>query len=80
MNIEPYAQKTIITARTKFQLRHFVVGQHDTKPMQWKQVLLEAQDLTYKIRSAEIQMQKTQIEHDRLLATGDIIDALDAEQ
>lgn len=80
MNIELHNNNTLIPSRTKFQLHHFVIEQHDTKPMQWRQVLLEANDLTYKIRSAEIQMQKTKIEHDRLIATGDELDALDAEQ
>lgn len=61
-------------------MRHFVLGQHDTAPMQWRQILLEAQDLIYKIRLAEIAVQKASIEIERLMSTGDEIDALEAEE
>lgn len=73
-------QKTIIPSRTRFQLYNFVIGQHDTKPMQWRQLLLEVQDISYKIRSAEITQAKNMIEYERLIATNDPLDALDAEQ
>jgi hypothetical protein len=78
--LETQQQNAIITSRTKFQLQKFTIGQHDTQPMQWRQILLEAQDLLYKIKSAEIHLRKMQIEHDKLVSTGDPIDALDAEQ
>lgn len=61
-------------------MRHFVLGQHDTAPMQWRQILLEAQDLIYKIRLAEIAVQKASIEIERLMSTGDELDALEAEE
>jgi hypothetical protein len=80
MNLEPYTDDTTIVSRSKFQLRHFVFGMHPTKPMQWRQVLIEAQDMAYKIRSAEISLQKMEIELDRLKASGDPISLLDAEQ
>lgn len=75
-----FYESTVFTSRTRYQLKHFVIGQHDTLPMQWKQIVIEAQDLSYRIRSAEIQLEKTKIEYERLLETGDPIDALDAEQ
>jgi hypothetical protein len=80
MNLEPYTLNTIIPSRTRYQLRNFVIAQHDTGPMQWRQILLEAQDLMYKIRIAEIGMQKAKIEISRLLESGDPIDALEAEE
>jgi hypothetical protein len=80
MNIEPYIQTTIIPSRTRYQLRNFVVATHDTGPMQWRQILLEAQDLMYKIRMAELGLQKNQIKMERLLETGDPIDAIEAEE
>ena len=36
--------------RTRFQLEHFVVGQHDTDAQQYKQVLLELQTVEFSIR------------------------------
>ena len=80
MNIEPYVQQTILTSRTRYQLRHFVIDQHDTPAMQWRQVLIEGQDLAYKIRMAELGLEKTKIEIHRLLSTGDPIDAITAEE
>ena len=80
MNLERCTDSTIITTRSQYQLRRFVIGQHDTAPMQWRQVLIEAQDLMYKIRLAEIDIQKKRIEIERLLASGDPIEALEAEE
>jgi hypothetical protein len=80
MNLEPYVVDTIVPSRTRFQLRHFVIGQHDTAPMQWRQILIEAQDLAYKIRMAELNVEKSRIEIHRLLSTGDPVDAITAEE
>lgn len=80
MELEKYTNNTIIPSRSKFQLRHFVINQHDTPAMQWRQILIEAQDMAYKIRSAELGLQKSRIELDRLLASDDPIDQIDAEQ
>lgn len=80
MNVEHYSRNTIVPSRTKFQLEHFVIGQHDTKPMQWRQLVLEAQDLSYNIKSAELTIKKLKLEIDRLRATGDPLDAIEAEQ
>lgn len=80
VNLDRFANSTIIPSRSRYQLRKFVIGQHDTAPMQWRQVLIEAQDLAYKIRLAEIDIQKKSIEIQRLSASGDPIDALEAEE
>lgn len=80
MHLEKHTANTIIPSRSRFQLRQFVIGQHDTPAMQWRQVLLEAQDLAYKIRSAELAIEKSRIEIHRLMSSGDPIDAIDAEQ
>jgi hypothetical protein len=79
MNLEPY-NATIIPSRTRYQLRQFVIGAHDTPAMRWRQVLLEAQDLAYKIRLAELDVEEKRIEIHRLLSTGDPIDAIEAER
>jgi hypothetical protein len=80
MNLEPHTSNTIIPSRSRFQLRQFVIGQHDTAPMQWRQILIEAQDMAYKIRCAELDVEKKRIEIHRLLSTGDPIDAIEAEE
>lgn len=80
MELEHYTTDTIIPSRSRYQLRQFVIGQHDTPAMQWRQVLIEAQDMAYKIRSAELAIEKSRIEIHRLMSSGDPIDAIDAEQ
>lgn len=80
MNLEKHVSQTVIPSRTKFQLENFVIKQHDTPQMQWRQILIEAQDLAYKIRMAELGIQKTKIEIERLLQTGDAVDAVEAEE
>jgi hypothetical protein len=80
MNLERYTAQTVIPSRTRFQLRQFVIGQHDTAPMQWRQILIEAQDLAYKIRMAELDVERKRIEIHKLLSTGDPIDQIDAEE
>lgn len=80
MDLELHTTETVIPSRTRYQLRQFVIGQHDTAPMRWRQVLLEAQDLSYKIRMAELSVEKAYIEIDRLLSSGDPIKAIEAEE
>jgi hypothetical protein len=80
MNLEPYTINTIIPSRSRYQLRQFVIGVHDTAPMQWRQILIEAQDLAYKIRMAELDCERKRIEIHKLLSTGDPLDAIEAEE
>lgn len=80
MDLQLYTDTTIVPSRTRYQIEHFVIGQHDTAPMRWRQLLIEAQDMAYKIRMAELDCEKKLIEIDRLLATGDEIDAIEAEE
>ena len=66
--------------RSRFQIIHFVIGQHDTPEMQFYQLCLELQDMGYKLRVAELSVRKTEIEIRRLLETGDELDAIEAEE
>ena len=66
--------------RSRFQLVHFVIGQHDTPEMRFYQLCLELQDMGYKLRMAQLGIRKTQVEIGRLQATGDEIDAIEAEE
>ncbi len=66
--------------RSRYQLIHFVLGQHDTPEMQFYQLMLELQDMGYKLRMAELNVKKTEVEITRLLETGDELDAIEAEE
>lgn len=73
------ALKEIQKPRTKFQLEKFVLGQHDTDQQKYKQCLLEIQQLIFTIQQVTLEMKKNEIQIARLKATGDEIDAIDAE-
>ena len=66
--------------RSRFQLIHFVIGQHDTPEMRFYQLCLELQDMGYKLRMAQIGVRKAEVEIRRLLETGDELDAIEAEE
>tara|TARA_R110002167_G_scaffold28520_1_gene95783 strand:+ start:1160 stop:1687 length:528 start_codon:yes stop_codon:yes gene_type:complete len=66
--------------RSRFQLVHFVIGQHDTPEMRFYQLCLELQDMGYKLRMAQLSVRKSEVEIARLLATGDELDAIEAEE
>ena len=79
MNI-PDAIAEVQQPRSRYQLVHFVIGQHDTPEMRFYQLCLELQDMGYKLRTAQLSVRKTEIEIARLLETGDEIDAIEAEE
>jgi hypothetical protein len=66
--------------RSRYQLIHFVIGQHDTAEMRFYQLCLELQDMGYKLRMAQISVRKARVEIARLVATGDELDAIEAEE
>ena len=66
--------------RSRFQLEHFVIGQHDTPEMRWYQICLELQDMGYKLRMAQLGVRKSEVEIRRLVETGDDLDAIEAEE
>ena len=66
--------------RSRYQLIHFVIGQHDTPEMRFYQLCLELQDMGHKLRLAQLGVRKAEIEIARLLETGDELDALEAEE
>jgi hypothetical protein len=74
------ALEAIQQPRTRYQLEHFVLGQHDTAEMQFHQLCLEIQVGLRSLRTAEVGIRKCELEIKRLLETGDEMDALDAEE
>ena len=79
MNIAE-AIEEIQQPRSRYQLIHFVIGQHDTPEMRFYQLCLELQSMGLKLRVAQIGVRKAEIEIARLLETGDELDALEAEE
>jgi hypothetical protein len=66
--------------RSRYQLVHFVIGQFDTPEMRFYQVCIELQDMGYKLRMAQLGIRKAAVEIGRLQATGDELDAIEAEE
>ena len=79
MNIQD-AIAEIQQPRSRYQLIHFVLGQHDTPEMQFYQLMMELQDMGFKLRMAQLNVRKTEVEIARLLETGDELDAIEAEE
>ena len=75
----PEAIAEVQQQRSRYQLVHFVIGQHDTPEMRFYQLCLELQDMGHKLRLAQLGVRKTLIEIGRLVATGDELDAIEAE-
>jgi len=69
----------ITQSRSKFQLEKFVINQHDTEEMRYVQCLLEIDSLYYNAKLLSFDIQKKEIQIQRLLATNDEIDAIDAQ-
>lgn len=65
--------------RSDYQLRHFVIGQHLTPEMRYYQCCIELQDMEFKLAHATLGRRRTELQIAQLLATGDPIDAIDAE-
>lgn len=74
------AQSQIIPSRSRYQLEHFVIGQHDTSEMRYQQILIEGADLTMKIRMAEFAIEKTEIEIANLKLSDDPIKLIEAKE
>lgn len=78
MNIEE-AIDQIQLNRTRYQMERFVVGQHHTPEMQYRQLLAEADTLLGTIRETELRIKKIKAEAEELRATGKKSDAIEAD-
>ena len=77
-DIEKAAHDYIVRERSDYQLQHFVIGQHDTPHMQYRQILIEVKSLIIKIRFAKLDIDKKRIKIDAL--TDAPLDAIKAEK
>ena len=66
--------------RSRYQIIHFVLGQHEAPEMRFYQLMQEMMDTGYKLRMAELGVRKAKIEIARLQETGDELDAIEAEE
>ena len=73
------AIQEIQQARSDFQLQKFVVNQHDTPEQQYRQTLLELQELVFTVKKVDLEIKKTLLEIKKLNATGDAIDEIQAQ-
>lgn len=78
MNIEQ-AIDQIQLNRTRYQMERFVVGQHHTPEMQYRQLLAEADTLLGTIQETELKIKKIEAETEELRATGKKSDAIEAD-
>jgi hypothetical protein len=60
-DLEQIAHDYVLQERSDYQLEHFVIGQHDTPQMQYRQILLEVKSLVTKIRLAELDVERIRI-------------------
>jgi hypothetical protein len=74
------ANDYVVRERSDYQLKHFVIGQHDTPEMRYRQILMEAKDLIFKIKNAEISLEITRRKIDKLQASTDEVKHLKAQQ
>jgi hypothetical protein len=65
--------------RSRYQLEKFVAGQHDTPEQQYRQILLEIQSLVFGVKYNVLEMKKIKAEIKELRASGNEIDAIEAE-
>lgn len=66
------------SGRTKFQLEHFVQMEHDSYERQFLQLIMELKSLRDGWYIDTLEMQKIKIQIERLLATNDEIDKIEA--
>jgi hypothetical protein len=77
-DIQQAAYDYIVRERSDYQLRHFVVGQHDTPQMRYRQILIEVKSLVTKIRLAELDVEKQRIKLNALAE--EPLDLIEAEE
>lgn len=69
----------IIQPRSRFQLEHFVLGQHDTIEMAFRQVCLELQGAIFNEKRAKLQRDKIRLEVEQLKASDNPVDHIEAQ-
>ena len=63
-------------SRSNYQILNFVINQHDTPEMRYKQIIIEGRSLFLSIEISKIEIEKNKIEIKRLSRSKDEIDLL----
>lgn len=82
-SLEIFESKTkgyINKGRTNYQIRHFVIGQHDTPEMQYHQIIVEAQAIYLNLQHMEIDKKILETEIERQSKSEDIIEVYKSEK
>lgn len=79
-NLAKISGDYVTQSRSKYQLQKFVIEAHDTPEMQYRQILLEAQNLIYNIRMAELDLEKRRIRLSKLKESQDPIRQINAKE
>lgn len=79
-SLKKIANDYSMPSRTKYQLEHFVIGQHDTPEMRYRQIILEAKDLLHKINDVNICLEILKKKIEKLEKSDDEIDQLKAKR
>jgi hypothetical protein len=66
----------VILSRSKYQIEKFVLGQHDTLPMQFRQIVLEIRSLATSLETAKVSLQILEIKINKLATKNDEISLL----
>lgn len=66
--------------RSRFQIEHFVLGQHDTIEMQFYQLCLELQSSIFSIKKAELDIRKAKLRATKLKNSEDELESIEAEE
>lgn len=80
LDITRSASNFLIRDRSDYQLHNFVIGQFDTPEMQYRQILIEARSLIFRIKNSELEIQIIKLEIADLLESGMEIDQLRARK
>lgn len=65
--------------RSRYQIERFVLGQHDTPEMRFYQLCLEAQQVLFSLRRAELEERKARVQIARLRDSPDEVDHIEAD-
>lgn len=67
-------------SRTDFQLKYFVINQHPTDEMKYKQCLLEIQSLYFSLSNLDLDIESEIIKKDRLSSSNDELDLIETKK
>jgi len=74
------AIREVQQSRSRYQIIRFVLGQHDTAEMQFYQLCLELSGMRHSLLYSKNQIKQTELKIKRLLAEGDELSDLEAEE